>query len=206
LTSDRLEAAVGVGVGNDRAALDNRGNDRSASGSSKLTELGQAVSLVVKVLVDDTDHAALAVVALGLGAVVPDGLAVVEDHGLEDIVGLALGGHKVEAGEEAKAVGRRRAGSVEVGLGDGVVGGEEVPLHDIANIGDDVVGVEAEAAEAGNDRVSDSGELNSVVGIVAGGLCGRSGDAGGEEESSGESLEGEHLEGWDCDCGNLVAL
>lgn len=146
--------------------------------------------LVVEVLVDDTRHALRAMVPLG--TVVPDGLLIL-DLDLEDVGGLARLRDEVEAGEEGAAVGEGHAGVPEAGLGDGVVLGEEVPLDDVAHLGHDVVRVEAQAAQAGDDGVRDA-----VGGCVGGGVAndggGDGGDAGGEEEGGGEGLEGEHLE------------
>jgi hypothetical protein len=86
------------------------------------------------------------VVALLLRAVVPDRLGVLHNN-LEDVRSLAFARGKVEAGEESSTVGERLAGLAEAGLGDGVVGGEEVPLDYIADLSDDIVGVEAKATE-----------------------------------------------------------
>ena len=119
-----LDTSEGVGVGLDLAAGDLSGSDRLGSLGSQLLVLGEAEILVVKVLVDDASHAALAVVASGLRAVVPDGLLVL-DSDLEDIGSLALLGGKVEA--RGEAIGERLAGLAEAGLDHGVVAREEVP-------------------------------------------------------------------------------
>jgi len=156
----------------------------------------EAEVLVVKVLVDDTNHAVLAVVAVLLRAVVPDG-SLVLNNDLEDIGSLALLSGEVEAGEETVTLGERLAGLAEAGLGDGVVVGEEVPLDNVTDLGDDVVGVEAETAKAGIDGVGDTGEGDDLVGMVALGLArgGSSRDSSSEEESGGEGLEREHFDG-----------
>jgi hypothetical protein len=54
-----------------------------------------------------------------LRAVVPERLFVLHLEG-EDVLGLALCGGEVEAGEDAAAVGEGLAGLVEGGLDDGV--------------------------------------------------------------------------------------
>ena len=77
---------------------------------------------------------------------------------------------KVEAGEETSAISERLAGLAEAGLGDGVVGGEEVPLDYVADFSDDVVGVEAKTTETGVDRVSYPCEGDGLVGDGANGL------------------------------------
>jgi hypothetical protein len=112
-----LETAEWVGVGDDIATLDDWGNDWSASVAGKLTVLGEC-ELAVEVLVDDTSHAILAVEASRLGAVVPDGLLVL-DNDLEDIGSLALLGW-LEAGEEGVGI-LGLAWLAETRLSDGVV-------------------------------------------------------------------------------------
>lgn len=119
----------------------------------------------VEVLVDDTSHAVLAVVACGLGTVVPDGGLVLDDD-LEDVGSLwALGG--LEAAEEGLGEGGvRDAGLAEGRLGDRVVFGEEVPLDDVSDLSDDVFWVEEEGAStACHDRVSDACEGGCLVGV-----------------------------------------
>lgn len=159
----RLEATVGVGVGNDLSTLLNWGDDRLDSLSGKLLVSSEAEVLVIKVLVDYTNHAILAVVSHLLSTVVPDGLGVL-NHNLEDIRSLALLGREVEAGEETAAVGERLAGLTEAGLCDGVVLGEEVPLDNVADFSDDVVGIESKTTEAGVDGVGYSGKSDGLVG------------------------------------------
>ena len=119
-----LDSREGVGVGLDLAARDLSRSDRLRSLGSKLPVLGEAEILVVNVLVDDTSHAVLAVVASGLRAVVPDGLLVL-DSDLEDIGSLAFFSGKVEARRET--VGERLTGLAKAGLDNGVVAREEVP-------------------------------------------------------------------------------
>lgn len=127
--------------------------------------------LVIKVLVNHTIHAILAMVAILLRAVVPDGLLIL-DHNLEDIGCLALSDHEVEAAEEACAVRQGLAGLAEGGLRDGVVAREEVPFDDVADLCDHVVGVEAETAEAGDDGVGYACEVDGSRGGRADGVCG----------------------------------
>lgn len=107
--SPDLEAALGVGVGDAVAALDIGLADGGAGGGGELLVLGQGVGRV-EVLVDDTSHAVLAVVACSLAAVVPDRGAVLDDD-LEDLGVLALGSGE-ESGEEGLSA-RRLAGLTE---------------------------------------------------------------------------------------------
>lgn len=100
-------------------------------------------------MVDNSDHAHLAVVALCLGAVVPDGAAV-NNGELVDVGVLALGGDKVEAGEEAGAVGERLAGVSKVRLSNGVVGSGKVPLDGVADFSYNVLGIEVKATASNN--------------------------------------------------------
>jgi len=110
---------------------------------------GQGVGSV-EVLVDDTSHSVLAVVARSLGTIVPGGSLVLDDD-LEDVGGLwAPCG--LEAAEEGLGEGGvRDAGLAEGGLGDRVVLGKEVPLDDVSDLGDDVFWVEEEGASAAGD-------------------------------------------------------
>lgn len=148
--------------------------------------LGETEVGVIKVLVDDTNHTLLAVVPCSLGAVVPDSVLGL-DNNLEDKLVLALLGRKPEAGEEAGAVGERFAGVGKVGLGDRVVGGEELPLDNVTNLSDDVVGLEVEAVEAGDDGVGDASEVNGAGGLVTrrGGWGGK---GSGSHKGSGDDL------------------
>jgi len=98
----RLEAPKRVRVLDDLATLDDRRNNGNTSVSSCSHIFSQGVSLGIEILVDNTGHASLAVVAVGLGAVVPDGIVVGNDD-LEDVGGLAAGGG-LEAGEEGGGV------------------------------------------------------------------------------------------------------
>jgi hypothetical protein len=123
----------------------------------------EAEVLVIKVLVDNTNHTILAMVSHLLSTVVPDRLGIF-DYNLEDIRSLALLGREVETSEEATAVGERLAGLTEAGLGDGMVLGEEVPLDNVADFSDDVVGVEAKTTEASVDGVGYTSESDGLVG------------------------------------------
>lgn len=67
---------------------------------------------VIEVLVDNTAHALLAVVAVRLTAVVPERLLVLHEK-RENVVGLATWGCEVETGEDARSIGERLAWLVE---------------------------------------------------------------------------------------------
>lgn len=151
----------------------------------------QAKVLVIKVLVDHTSHALLAVIACLLCTVIPDRLLILHDD-LEDIAGLAALSAKVETGEEGVAVIEGLAGLPEAGLGDGVVLGEEVPFDNVTDLSDNVVGVEAETAEASDDGVSDAGVVVGAGDFAGGCGCG-CGDGGGSEGEDGEEAERMHL-------------
>ena len=152
----------------------------------------EAEVLVVKVLVDNTSHAHLAVVSLLLRAVVPDWLCVFDDN-LEDIGSLAFHGGEVEASEETSAISERLARLAKAGLGNGVVGRKEVPFDDVTDLSDDVVGVEAEATEAGVDGVGYSGEGDGLVGVGANGLGSWGCEGSRGKERDREDL-GEHFD------------
>lgn len=90
-------------------------------------------------------------VALGLGAVVPDG-AVVDNGDLVNIWILTSSlGYEVKSAKETGAVGERLARMSKVGLSDGVVGSLEVPLDGVANLSYNVLGIEVKAAASNND-------------------------------------------------------
>lgn len=192
----RLESSERVGVGDDAAVRSL--NSRAARGVGKLGEVvvgGESVGRV-KVLVDDAGHALLAVVPLGLGAVEPDGLLVL-DGDLEDVLTLTLGDVEVEAGEEpdlgVSGVGQGLAGLAEGRLGDGVVQGGKVPFDHITNLGNDVVGFECQRTASCSDCVGDACQRDGVgrgPGVYSAGWCSKS---RGNEESSGKGL-GEHLD------------
>ena len=150
----------------------------------------QAEVLVIKVLVDDADHALLAVLAVGLGAVEPDGVLGV-DNELEDAVGFPLVSGKEEAREEAGAVAKGLARVGKAGLHHAVVGRHELPLDHVANVRDNVVRLEFElACEAGDDRVCYARLGDGARGEV-GGCGGGSGHGSCGQEGDGEEL-GEH--------------
>lgn len=109
----QLETTVGVWVGNDRASLDNRGNDRSTRAGSQSLVGSQGVGRI-EVLVDDASHAVLTVVAGSLSTVIPDGVLVIDDN-LEDIGGL----HSVAGGLEAAEEGLGEGGIRDAGLAEG---------------------------------------------------------------------------------------
>lgn len=80
----RLESAQRVGVRNDPATVThNRGSDGAVGESSLLLIRGESIR-AVEILVDDTSHALLAVAAIGLGAIVPERLSILNDK-LEDV-------------------------------------------------------------------------------------------------------------------------
>lgn len=95
----------------------------------------------VEVLVDNTAHAFLAVIAVRLRAVVPDGVPVLHRKG-EDVWCFTCGGVEVEAREDGIVAAKRLAWLVERGLHEGVRLGEEVELHEIAGFCDYVFGLE----------------------------------------------------------------
>ena len=72
------EASEGVGVGQLLSALDDGRGDGGAGMLGKFLVGSEGLGGVA-LLVDDAGHAILAVVAVGLGAVVPDGLGVIDD-------------------------------------------------------------------------------------------------------------------------------
>lgn len=147
----------------------------------------------VKVLVDDTSHAILAVVAGGLGTVVPDGSLVLDDD-LEDVGGLGtLGG--LEAAEEGLGEGGiRDAGLAEGRLGDRVVLGEEVPLDNVPNLRDEVFGIEEEGASAtGDDGVGDTSESGCLVRARGCSRGWQRGD-GSRRGKDGDQVLGEHFD------------
>lgn len=160
-----LEAGERVRVGNnDTAALD-RGNNRLVNLGSQLAVGPKTELLVVEVLVDDAGHAVLAVVTVLLRAVVPDGRLCLLDDNLEDIVGLALLDGKVEARVDRRPIGKGLAGLAERGLRDCVVARQEVPLYNVALFSNDVVRLEAQASEAGDNSVRYTSELNDGRGV-----------------------------------------
>ena len=127
-------------------------------------------------------------VAVGLGAVVPDGLLVL-DHEGEDVLGLlARGSGEVEATEEAMRLWL--AGLVEGGLGDGVVLGQEVELDHITDFSDYVLRLEVETlvcgCAAGEDAVDDTRWWGNRGGGVS-----KAQEGGG---SKGNGSEGDHVD------------
>lgn len=200
-----VKAAQGVRVGLDNTTLDGRGNDGDLRlGGGQLVG-GQRVG-GVEVLVDDAGHGVLAVGTGGLGAVVPDGVAVLHND-LEDVGRLARrDGHKAtEEGGIDSGIGD--AGGAEAGLGHRVVLGQEVPLDDIAGVGDHVVRVEDElTGQAGDHRVRHTGQGHGAAGVLVGGRGGRGRDAddsGSHNGGGGKGLGEEHSdyqEGGDGGC------
>ena len=101
-------------------------------------------------LIDDHDHAILAVPALD--AVQPHGVGRVDLDGVGgDHAHAGRGGGGLEARVEARDVGVHGdglAGGVKVGLRDGVVARQELELHEFAGVDADVVGRKGQGAVA----------------------------------------------------------
>lgn len=121
-------------------------------------------------------------VAVGLRAVVPEGILVLDGE-LEDVGSLTGIGFKVETGEDAVAASKRLAWLVEGGLCNGVVLGEEVEFDQIADLGDNVLGLEVKtrvlSGATGEDAVDDTSRADGV------------GSSGGEaKEGGGKSSDG----------------
>lgn len=186
-----LKTRVRVRVRDNSTTLNNSRDNADTRQSRRLLVSREGVCRV-KVLVDDTGHAVLAVIPTGLGTVVPDGVLVLDDD-LEDVGSLAAS-YGLEAAEEGlEPGGVGGAGLGEGGLGDGVVPGEEVPLYDVARLGDDVAWVEDEGASSAGDH----GVGHSCQGHgVGGGVCccggGSRRDEGHGGQGSDESV-GEHV-------------
>jgi hypothetical protein len=156
--SSRLDARERVRVGNDSSTGNVWWRDGSASQSS-LGLVGRERIRSIEVLVDHSAHALLAMVVLGLRAVEP-GRVLVLDFDLEDIGALAGRGIEVEAGEET--VIKRLARLGEAGLDNGMVLWEIVELDNLANFSYNVLRVEDELASATSDH--SVGDLGSGVG------------------------------------------
>jgi hypothetical protein len=134
--------------------------------------------------------------SLGLRTVEPDGRLVGHLDG-EDVWILeqsVVGWH--EAAEESVVVDWL-AGLGEAGLRKGVVGWSEMDFNDVADFGDDVVGIEdLLAGQTGSHEVRHSGERHGFGDGRAGGGRGVGGSGVGEAEE-GEGRDGsksEHLE------------
>lgn len=167
------------------AALNRRDNADLSEG--RLGLVGREGAGRVEVLVDHTSHSLLAMAAGGLGTVVPNGV-VIFDQNLENIrsFGLALSGGLEAAEERDRDVGVRDAGRCKGGLGNAVVLGQELPLDDIADVCDDILGIEDElTSTTGNDSVCYSGERRAG----AGGQVGRGSQNGnGHGQSCDENV------------------
>lgn len=179
-----LKPTVRIGVGNNLANVFHGRDDARARQGRRLLVLLQAEIGIIKVLVDDASHALLAVVALLLGAVIPNRLLVL-DLELEDIVRLALARGELEAGEEAGPVGQGLARLGKGGLHEGMVLREEVPFYNVPNLGDDIVRVESEPAQAGDDGVCYSREGGGLGGVAGGRVAGCWGGRGGGRQKKG---------------------
>lgn len=137
-------------------------------------------------MIDNPTHPLLTMVSLR--AVVPKRLLILHQEG-KHLVCLATSRSKVEAGEDAAAAGERLAGCAEGRLHDAVVLGEEVEFNEVADGGDDVLGLEVEAGVFGGGArcytVDDAGCGDGVWG------CG-----GEAEEGKCEGGKGEHVGWW----------
>jgi hypothetical protein len=190
-------AVLGWGEG---AALDTWWGDGRAGELGLFLVGGESVG-AVEVLVDNHAHAALAVVALGLRAVEPEWLLILDNDG-EDVGVLALGGWH-EAGEDGVVVDGL-AGLGEGRLSEGVILRVEVDLDEVANLCDDVLRLEVETVEAGDDTVGGSvrGGCNntgwwSVCG--AGWVCCASwhGRCEGSGANESDGCEADHFDDWE---------
>lgn len=143
----------------------------------------------IKVLVNHPAHTLLAMIPIRLRAIVPKRLLVL-DQEREHIARLAARGCKVEAREDTFASGKGLAGLVEGGLHDGVVLGEEVEFDEVADFGDDVLGLEVEPlvfdCAAGCDAVDDAGGRDGFRG------CGGQAEESGGSEGDGGG--GDHFD------------
>lgn len=125
------------------------------------------------VLVDDHDHTALAVTALG--AVEPDGAGVVDHDAVDgDLTRLhgVHGGDVASVDTDGRSVNGRdgSAGLVEGGLGDGVVSSHELELDHGADGGGDLVGrEEGSGGTVGVHTDEDGDDLDRRGGTEEGG-------------------------------------
>ena len=168
-----LESIERIRVWQNSTALLKRGNDNLVDQSSHVAMGAEAETLVIKVLVDDADHAVAAVLTDELGAVEPDGAVVLDDE-LEHVVALAVRDGKVEAGEEAGLavrVGQRLARLREGRLSHRVVHPQEVPLHHVAHLGHDVVRVELEPGSPRHDAVRHACQVVRASRHVGAAVC-----------------------------------
>lgn len=122
-------------------------------------------------LVNDHDHARLAVLARG--TVEPHGVRIGDHDGPGgDHAGGGAGGDGHEAREGARLVGvlgDGRAGGVKGGLGDAVVARAELELHHVARGHLDVVGREDERVVVGRRHGHDVDRLRRGEGAQQGG-------------------------------------
>lgn len=93
------KSPIGIRIDNNFSHVGNRRNHRPSRQSSPFPVPRQAHARVIKVLVDNADHAVLAMIPRLLRAVIPDG-GHVPDHNLEHVASLALLGGELEAREE----------------------------------------------------------------------------------------------------------
>jgi hypothetical protein len=186
----RLEPRERVRVGDAVSALDVWLHARDVCLGRQLPVLGQREG-GIKLLVDDTDHAALAVGADGLRAVVPDRVLVLHND-LEDLLALTGGD-----GEKARKEGLGVAGlarGAEGGFDDRVVLGCEVPLDDVADFRNHVVRFEFQATTAGDHGVGYACQGDGFGG--GGGCCaGWRGGHGAEGRDKHKEGVGNHFGG-----------
>ncbi len=195
MRDSNIHLLAGIGVLDDDTTLLSRRNNGGTSLGSSLLVLGESEIVAVEVLVDDSSHALLAVIADSLGAVVPDGVLGLDDE-LEDILGLTLLDGKLETREETVATSQGLARVSKVGLGDGVVLGHELPLDHVTDLGDHIGRLKVETVETGSDRVCYSCQMGCARDFVAGCGSGCGESTGGKESASDDVGEGEHFDCW----------
>jgi len=129
---------------------------------------------------------------LGLRAVKPQWELILDDDS-EGVGGLAAGGG-LEAGEDG-VVGDGDAGLGEGGLRERVVHRVEVDLDQVADLGDDILGLEVQAVETGEDTVGGAALTgdDGRRGILTGCGGGKGGSEGGSAEKS-DGGEGNHVD------------
>ena len=176
------------GVGNNVSAITRlRRRDRRVGKSSSLLVSSERL-VAIEVLVDDEGHSALAVEASGLRAVEPQRSLVLDGEG-EDVGGFAGLSHEVEAREDGIVVDGL-AGLLERGLGEAVVLGEEVDFDEVADLSDDVFGLEVEASICGSGTGEDAVDDTGLRGVKGSG----SGEAEESESGNSDGGEGDHFD------------
>ena len=141
-----------------------------------------------EVLVNNPTHALLAMIAIRLTAIVPNGLHILY-HKRENILCLAGRGVEVEARENGVRATERRAWGAEAGLCEGVRFGQEVEFHHVAWGGDDVFRLEVEATVGGGGAGVDAVRYACCADAGGGDCAGEGEDEGcceGEDGGDGE--------------------